>query len=252
VGRTARIAKTWSAFWRRPSALGALVCLVVVAICMAWYLSLGDPRPPRPVPDGALRVVVFGDSLGYGFGAPRPQRDGFVPQLFERLLSERPGSTIRNLSKGGNRIADITREIVTGHGDADLVLIVAGGNDVRAVALPLGVARDEVALLVAARQRFPRAAVLLTDIPDVSPRREVPAPARLPFAALIALDNAVLRRTALAQGANVLPLYEISRRPDANAKAAVSKDGLHPSAFGYRALAEALWPELEEIVRRPR
>ena len=91
--------------------------------------------------------------------------------------------------------------------------------------------------------------MLETDLPDVAGIPNVPNWARLPFGALIALDNVALRRAIAAHGAHLLPLYRISRsRLAADPKN--FSDGEHPSVLGSQRLADMLWPSFRAALAR--
>ena len=69
-------------------------------------------------------VLLVGDSIAYGVGVQDPLRS--VAAQLDRAL---PGHTIRNRSEVGATIADVGRQAETS-GSADVVVVVAGGNDV--------------------------------------------------------------------------------------------------------------------------
>ncbi len=241
-------------FRRARTAIAFLTAIFVLPI--GWYAALGNPQssltgisrvvtqaqPPAVAADGALRVAVFGDSLAYGIGATHPQVNGVVPLLFAQIAARHPRSSFFNLSHKGARMQDILQhQLPASRGAAQLVLVIAGGNDVQAIETPSQIASNETVLLNALKRRFPGAAIVVTDIPDVSLRPIVPRWAKRPFHSLIVADNRAFRKAALSGGARVLPLYDLSRLPQALSPGTIVADGLHPSDKGYRLLAQAIW-----------
>jgi len=70
------------------------------------------------------RVLLVGDSIAYGVGVQDPLTS--VAAQLDRAL---PDHTIRNRSEIGATVADVGRQIGSLE-DADVVVVVAGGNDV--------------------------------------------------------------------------------------------------------------------------
>jgi len=233
--------------------LGVMIAIVLLlaGLVGAWWQSTGTPvARARPIPIGALRIAVFGDSIAFGWGTPHPARDGLAALLAARFAASRPGSTLVTAAFPGSTIREIALlQLRHVSGPVQLVLAISGGNDVQQASPPWRIAADEASMIESLRARYPEASLWVTDLPDVSLRPSMPRWSRVPFGLFIALEDAVLVRAARAHGAHVLSLSAISREPEANRAPYVSSDGLHPSAAGYAKLAQALWPSFEAALR---
>jgi hypothetical protein len=90
--------------------LGVAIALALLlgGLFGVWWRSIGTPvAEARPITTGALRIVVFGDSLAFGWGTTHPARDGLAPRLASRFAATRPGSTLVNASFPGSTIEEI-------------------------------------------------------------------------------------------------------------------------------------------------
>jgi|GEM_PF-908433 len=200
---------------------------------------------------GPITLLVLGDSLGSGFRASPGA--SFVARLGADLRRARPGSRTYNLSTPGSKIGDLQRQLVKAPVEkADAVMLVAGGNDVRALTDPLKLALQERALLDRIHARFPDAVVFVANVPDVS-RSMFGLPAtrkrfklwsglRSPIRSIVALDDALVERMARNRNAAILDLLSLSRLPDADDPRFISSDGLHPNDAGHARIAAYAWP----------
>ncbi len=198
-----------------------------------------------------LRMVVLGDSLAVGTGASDPA-NGFAFRVYRSIARERPGSEVTNRAIGGSRASDVKRlQVATLDPRAtDLVLLVAGGNDV-VRKTPAGTfARDYDALLAAIRRRVPRAVVVVCGVPDVA-RSPLFADTAAKTEALARADDAAVRAAAARDGDAFVDLFASTRRAGTNAEF-FSQDDFHPSDAGYAKLASATLPVVERALRRGR
>ena len=118
---TRRIAK-YMAF-----AAGALL----ITACAPWRMwtaaELADEaraytaRPDQPL----KRLLVVGDSTAVGTGASAPQDS--VPGL---IGQQHPQWRIDNLAANGAKFADVIEQLESAPSGYDMVLVLAGGNDV--------------------------------------------------------------------------------------------------------------------------
>nr|MDH4393769.1 GDSL-type esterase/lipase family protein [Aquabacterium sp.] len=132
----------------RPLAWKALLCgaaalLLWTAGRTAWRLQVGADLVRRSAPwqrslaQPALRLLIVGDSTAVGTGASGSASGlaGLLGQAFPRLL-------IENRARDGATFADLPAQL-RGPARFDLVLVMAGGNDVvRLRALPA--LRDDI------------------------------------------------------------------------------------------------------------
>jgi lysophospholipase L1-like esterase len=222
--------------------------LVVAVIAAVAVLQSASAFPAAPAP---LRIVVLGDSLALGTGATDPA-NGLTFRIYRALAAGRPGSEITNFAIGGTRASDV-RRLEVGSLDphaTDLVLLIAGGNDVVRRTPPVAFERAYRGLLAAIRARVPRATVVAFGVPDVA-RSPLFADSRAKTEALSRADDAAVKRAAADGGAAFVDLFDYTSRDAASAEF-FSSDDFHPSDAGYARLAEFALPRVAgALARRP-
>ncbi|MCF6743784.1 SGNH/GDSL hydrolase family protein [Blastococcus sp. KM273128] len=188
----------------------------------------------------ALRLLVLGDSLGFGTGAARPA-DALGPRLARALGGDGFDVDLHVLAVPGAvsaGLADqVRRALPLG---ADLAVVVVGAND-----LARFEPAEQAAAALAAAVTALRAAgtdVVVVPAPDMSMVPFVPPALR----ALVRGACAVLQQrqahVALTGGATVAPVAaEVARAFSAD-PALFSADRFHPSSAGYARIAEVLAP----------
>jgi lysophospholipase L1-like esterase len=215
--------------------------------------------PSRVAARGPIVVAVLGDSLAHGMRASTPA-SGFVGLLFSRISAERPGSKLVNVSVPGAHTREMPLQLASlRESHVDLVLLVAGGNDVMAATDPVSLARAERSAFDAIARRYPAAAVVFTNVPDVSRRRFtfrplgrhvfLPAAMRLPLAGIVSYDNALVDRIGSRRKAALIDLQALSRTREGNDPRFISRDGLHPNDAGHLKLAAFAWPVVNQALR---
>lgn len=110
--------------------IGLVVLVVVGYLVFANFrflqtLSLIAQVSPYEQEGSGQRVLVLGDSTGYGTGARDVQET-----VAGRLGADFPELTIVNRSVNGDTIADATERLQNIDGDFDFILLQLGGNDV--------------------------------------------------------------------------------------------------------------------------
>lgn len=214
----------------------------ILGLALTFVLSgcaATAPAAPPPV------YVALGASDSVGIGAPDPARDGWVPQLQQRLP---PGARLVNLGVSGAKIADAVQQQlpVAAEQRADLVTIWLAVNDFNA-RVPLDrYERDLDRLLTAVQATQPRR-VLIGNIPALEqiPVYSVAGVSRQQLQADVARWNEVIARQAAHHGATLVDLHsgwtELAGHPEY-----VSGDGFHPSAAGYQRLADIFYTTLQQ------
>ena len=205
----------------------------------------------RSVAAPPVRIVVLGDSLGLGTGASGPA-DGFAFDLYRRLARERPGSSIRDYAIGGARIADVLRlEVPRLRGERfDLIIIVAGGNDVVRGTAPGAFARTYARTLDAVAAAQPRASVVACGVPDVAISPIFAGSDVAAIAKLSSRDDRAVRVAAAARTIPIVDLFSISRAAEGEIDTFLSADRFHPSDVGYRRMADAAYPAIVRALLR--
>lgn len=214
----------------------ALVLSLTLAVVAA-----GCRASPPATP---LVYVALGASDGVGIGAPNPARDGWVPQLHQRLP---PGTRLINLGVSGSKLREAIEQQLPIALEArpDLVTIWLTVNDLNARVNLDSYERDLDYLLTSIQATRPRR-ILIGNVPALEqlPLVSVPgvSPARL--APEIARWNEVIARQAARHGATLVDIHagwtELANHPEY-----VSADGFHPSAAGYQRLAELFYATLQ-------
>lgn len=211
--------------------LGLALVVVVVVACGAPNLAVAPA--PRP-----LVYVALGASDAVGVGASDPAREGWVPVLHSRLP---PGTRLVNLGVSGSLLRDALVQQLPVAIDAspDLVTVWLAVNDFNA-RVPLDEYSAQLDQLLGRLRGGTSAHVVIANLPDLS---RVPVYAAVPadlLRAEIGRWNAAIERAARRHGAVLVDLYslgpELASQPEY-----VGLDGFHPSAAGYRRLAEVMW-----------
>lgn len=181
---------------------------------------------------------MYGDSLALGVGASTPDR-GFVQLLVTRVQADDPTAQVQNLAAGGATADDVLgtqlpQTTLTGATD---VWLCVGGNDVTHVTPVDRFASNEHALVLALRQRFPSAHIVVFGVPDVSRAPQFPGVAKIRLHNDAALDNDSAAVAARDAQADFIDLFSFSDR-QLDVSADFSPDAFHPNDRGYAAIAD--------------
>jgi len=196
-------------------------------------------------------MLVLGDSLALGTGARDPE-NGVTFRIYRTLARERPGAEVTDVAIGGARAADVLRlEIPRLPTRADLVLLIAGGNDVVRETSPVAFAASYRATVAAIRARYPHAAIVLGGIPDVGVSPLFAGDSARTSGRAYMLDR-IVRAEATRAHLGFIDLFGASRQARGDA-AFLSEDQFHPSDRGYEILAaRAMPPVRAALARRPK
>lgn len=228
----------------RPLALqvlrwGAVAITLVVCARTAWRLHesaalvrLSKPlqrAPAQPV----MRLLIVGDSTAVGTGATAPQGSvaGLLGLRFPRLL-------IDNRSRDGATFAAVLEQL-GGDERFDMVLVMAGGNDVVRLRGLQALQGDVERVVQRARQRA--GLVVLMPAGNVGNAPFFYAPVSWWMTWRSRRLHAFVNEAARRHGAVFVSLFRehaddpFVQRPQLNAA-----DGLHPSDAGYRVWFDEL------------
>jgi lysophospholipase L1-like esterase len=221
--------------------------LLAVSGCTVWRLGearelarQSQPYQHQPA-DAVLRLLIVGDSTGEGTGASRPEAS-----LAGLLAAAYPRLAISNRARDGARFEQVARQLADADQAAadpvtrdarraDVVLILAGGNDVIRL-------RGEAALRADIERTLALAAQQARHVVVMPAGNVGNAPFFFPplswwMTARAQTLHTLVREAAARHGADYVRLYEdraddpFVQDPSLNAR-----DGLHPSDTGY-----ALW-----------
>jgi lysophospholipase L1-like esterase len=192
--------------------------------------------------------VALGDSTVEGVGASRPDRN-YVSRLHARLREWYPAARVENLGVGGATSADVLKSQL-GRAIAlapHLITLSVGPNDITRRVPVERYERTMIIILESLAGRT-RAVVVVNLLPDLAvTRRFRGGPHEARVGRLTVEFNDVLRRVVPARGADLVDLYEPSRREVLRHPELLATDGYHPSDAGYARWAELMW---EGIARR--
>jgi lysophospholipase L1-like esterase len=191
-----------------------------------------EPFQHNP-PNASLRLLIVGDSTGVGTGASNPTNSvaGLLVQSFPRLA-------IENRARDGATFEGVVQQLEQG-GRFDLVLLMAGGNDVIRFRSEDAIRADVQRSLTLASGMSPRVAIMPAGNVGNAPFFFAPLSGVMSSRARTL--HAVVSQAAAASGAQYVSLYhEADADPFVRDKGLNARDGLHPSDSGYRVWRDAL------------
>ena len=220
AGATVLAAEVWAAARRRYASAGSAPPVEG---------DFGDPGGER------LRLVMLGDSTGAGVGVTRTEET--VGGVLARRLA---GAAIAG-SGTGDLGPQVSRALL---GRPDVAVLLVGTTDATS-GTGLGAVRDNLGDAVR-RLLAGGAAVVVGTCPDLGASRVFAQPLRAVVAwrgRRVAAASAEVTRAAGGVPVDLAELVGPVFRAD---RAAYCEDGFHPSADGYRLIAEALLPAVDD------
>jgi len=213
-------------------------------------------RDPAPVPSpariaactSALRLVVIGDSLAHGTGASTPAHS-FVGLVAGHIRAHHALTLVDYGIPGANADDIARREVPRIRPEAcDLVVVIAGANDVQQFHTPGRFAGDYLPLIGAIRKRDPHAGLVLLGLPQISQSRIIPGILKGPISFLSDRGNASIRDVAARYHAGFVDLYALSLEHAKGSGTLIGPDGLHPNDEGYALMAAAAYPAVDAVL----
>ena len=183
------------------------------------------------------RYVALGDSLSEGFSdwSQADRSIGFAYLLAGQLRAKSPELDFVNLGSGGARTADVLRSQLPRAITAapDFVTLVVGANDVPGT--PIEQFRRDYSELVRRLRTGIACLIAIANLPDFAHLLPAPyATYRTMLHERVHTFNRIIADAAAAHGALLVDLHSSREVEDPRN---VSRDGFHPSARGYRAMA---------------
>jgi len=223
---------------RPPGTLLARACawlLLALAGCSA--APFGAPPPGAPLQQtpaaAALRLLIVGDSTAVGTGASSAGQT-----LAGRIARDHPRLLIENRGRNGARFADVVTQLAPA-GRFDVVLILAGGNDVIRRTPPAALAEAVDATLARAATLAPTVVVMPAG--NVGNAAMMLGPLSGWMSERSRALHALVRTAAQRHGASHVDLFrERDQDPFVHNPALTAPDGLHPNDAGYRLWHETL------------
>jgi acyl-CoA thioesterase-1 len=245
-------AKKWAAIVTPGKTFGGKGCAHLIEKLVRYADT--HPAPPKvtqqpaaAIPDSAARVLVFGDSITKGSGAPSPAESWLA------RVNASPAANAKlfllNEGKGGRPATDTDgfADALARHNRVDALVLALGANDARDVSgacVPNATAALRK-MIAAARAKFgANLPILLIAPPNINPAAL--APEKRPTASqraanLAALepalrDLAASEKTAFASLLDLLP-------PET-----LAADGVHPDASGHALIAGTLLRPILQLI----
>lgn len=211
----------------------------MISGCAAWRIgqavdlaNRSEPLQHTPAAP-TLRMLIVGDSTAVGTGASSPQSSiaGLIAHRNPRLL-------IENRARDGAEFADVAAQL-GGDERFDIVLVLAGGNDV------IGFGR--VSTVRADIERVAELAHQRGDVVVLMPAGNVGnSPFFFPPLSWLMTQRSrelhgYVRKSAARTGAYYVNLFhESDEDPFVKDRSLNASDGLHPSDAGYRVWLDEL------------
>lgn len=214
------------------------------ALLVAVVLSACSTRPPAAAPraDGAvrtfgsggptLRYLILGDSTAVAVGGS--YENGIAVQTATHLARSRRVE-LTNVAVSGATIRDVRVEQLprVSLDKFDVVLLIAGANDVTHLSRSRSVERDTRAILDAIRTANCRVRIVVTGSPDMSTPPRIPRLLR-PLAGLRARRlNVMFEREVKERGLTFAPIAERTGPLFERDRTLFSDDMFHPNDRGY-------------------
>lgn len=231
-------------------AVALLAALLAASGCAAWRIGesaalaqRSEPLQRRPEAP-SLRMLVVGDSTGVGTGASAPERS--LPGL---IAAAHPRLAIDNRASDGAKFEDVAAQLDQAGARYDVVLVLAGGNDVIRLR-DLDRLREDIGR-VAARAREHADLVVLMPAGNVGNAPFFFPPLSWWMSQRARVMHGQVREAAAHHGAVYVRLFEereddpFVRHPELNAS-----DGLHPSDAGYARWYAALREQAPVLMQR--
>jgi len=222
---------------RRAMAFAAMAAgAVLLSACAPWRIGASadlarEARPYTAQPAQPLRrILVVGDSTAVGTGASTPAES--LPGL---IGQDHPRWRIDNLAANGARFADVVAQLHRAPAGYDLVLVLAGGNDVIRFTTEATLRPQLEQALTLAQQKGQQVVVMPCGNVGHAPFFMAP----LSWALSLRSENlhAMVKELAHTRQVRYVSLLK-PRAQDpfvVHSKTLNAADGLHPSSDGYQA-----------------
>jgi lysophospholipase L1-like esterase len=196
--------------------------------------------------DGAVVYVAVGDSTGAGVGA---REGGYPARLLKRIRQERKEARLVNLCVSGATTEDLLHDQLQQAIAArpTIITIGIGINDLGHY-IPVDKFTRNFEEIVKRLKTETSAAIVLSNLPDISFAPVVPAPLREQTRSQINLFNARIKEIATRYGVSLVDAYTETHSVIPDHPEFFSEDGFHPSDAGYEYWARTMWPAVKAAI----
>ena len=192
---------------------------------------------PRILNEGNnTRILVLGDSTGYGTGA-----DSIDDTLLGRLAHDFPHVEVNNYAVNGSITNNLIHQLKNIHErNYNLTIISTGGNDTWRFTNPRNVERD-LRIAVTQAKAISNNNVVLIIYNNIASGPIFPFFVRYFILRRTKIINEIFMRVGAEYGIEAIPIFLNGEKCPHNF---FSQDGLHPSSEGYRIMYIRLWAVL--------
>jgi lysophospholipase L1-like esterase len=192
---------------------------------------------PRILNEGReKRILVLGDSTGYGTGADRVE-----DTLAGRFAHDFPQVEVNNYAVNGSTTNNVIHQLENIHDrNYNLTIISTGGNDTWKFTNPRNVEKDLRITITKAREITGNNIVLII-YNNIASGPVFPFFIRHFILKRTEIINEIFIRVGAELGIEAIPIFLNNEKCPSNF---FSRDGLHPSSEGYRIMYIRLWATL--------
>ena len=192
--------------------------------------------------EGPVTYAAIGASDTIGWGVRDPHRDGWVPTLARHLPQP---SKLVNLGIGGTRLREALDQQLPHAVEAqpDLITVWLAVNDLLG-GVSLGGYKADLNRLLGELRAKTNAVIAIGNVPYPPAALDPWGFPEVIKRTVAAVWNGTIAEAARMHGAILVDLYR--RWPLAQHPEFIGPDGLHPTADGYRTLAESFLGSLRE------
>lgn len=181
-------------------------------------------------------ILFFGDSLTAGYGLANVSVESLPALLQEKINAARLEYKVINAGVSGQTSAGgLTRIDLLLNQQIDVFVLELGANDILRGISPQHTAANLQGIVDKVKRRYPEAKMLLLGME---------LPAWIP-GTLVADFRRIFRKVAHD---NEMALVPFMLDGVAGVRHLNLHDGIHPTAAGYRIVADKVWPVLKRLI----
>lgn len=181
------------------------------------------------------RILFFGDSLTAGYGLANVSLDSLPALLQHQIIQERYPYHITNAGVSGDTTAGGLQRIdLLLHQPIDIFVLELGANDILRSISPQTSLKNLQGIVDKVKAKYPKAKLLLLGMQ---------LPAWIP-GLVVSEFRGIFRQLADANNMTLVPFFLDGV---AGVKHLNLQDGIHPTAAGYKIIAERIWPVLKGL-----